>query len=191
MATKGEEMRVRAHLSYANVMATVAVFGVVAGGGAYAASKIGTRDLQPKAVTAPKIDKAAVTGGKVRDGAVGTESLSQDARGVALVGATISKNGAVLTYFNRTGGGPPRVEGGSPGLRRLYFPGLENYNFGRAIQSATILDDGYIGSEISISTAACSGPCVHHPFVVTHDSAGAPADRAFSYVLFDTEGLEL
>ena len=48
-------MRVRQHLTYANVTATIALFGVVTGGGAYAASKIGTRDLEHKAVTAPKI----------------------------------------------------------------------------------------------------------------------------------------
>ena len=37
-------------LSYANVMATIAVFGVLAGGGAYAASKIGPTDLRVNAV---------------------------------------------------------------------------------------------------------------------------------------------
>ncbi len=184
-------MRHSKRFTYANVMSTVAAFGVLAGGGAYAASKIGTRDLQAKAVTAPKIDKGAVTGGKLRDGAVGTDSVSQDARGVALAGAAIDRYGAVLAYFNRTGGGPPRVEITSTGVRHLFFPGLENYNFGRAVQSATILNDGYIGSEISVETSACSGQCVLHPFVVTQDSAGTAADRSFSYLLFDTDGPDL
>ncbi len=109
---------------------------------------------------------------------------------MALVGATIDKSGAVLAYFNRTGGGAPRVEASSPGAHHLYFPGLENYNFGRAIQSATILKEA-LGGEISVHTTACSGQCASHPFVVTQDSAGNPADRAFSYLLFDTDGLEL
>ena len=41
---------VRNRLSYANVMATIAVFGVLAGGTAYAASKIGPNQLQQNAV---------------------------------------------------------------------------------------------------------------------------------------------
>jgi hypothetical protein len=41
---------IRSRLSYANVMATIAVFGVLAGGGAYAASKIGPKQLKVNAV---------------------------------------------------------------------------------------------------------------------------------------------
>jgi hypothetical protein len=37
-------------LTYANAMATIAVFGVLAGGGAYAASKIGAGDIAKNAV---------------------------------------------------------------------------------------------------------------------------------------------
>jgi hypothetical protein len=57
-------------LSYANVMATIAVFGLLAGGGAWAASKIGTADLKNGAVTAKKLRKGAVTTKKIRKGAV-------------------------------------------------------------------------------------------------------------------------
>lgn len=38
--------RIRRRLTYANVMATIAVFGVLAAGGAYAASKIGTNQIK-------------------------------------------------------------------------------------------------------------------------------------------------
>ena len=44
--------RIRAHLTYSNVMSTIAVFGVLAGGSAWAASKIGTNEIEPGAVTA-------------------------------------------------------------------------------------------------------------------------------------------
>src|SRR5689334_1874743 len=48
-------------------MATLAVFLVVAGGGAYAAKKL---KLKNNSVTTPKIRNAAVTGPKLADGAV-------------------------------------------------------------------------------------------------------------------------
>ena|SRR5438270_422946 len=57
-------------LSYANVMSTVAVFGVLAGGTAWAASAISTRDIQNGAVTTKKLHANAVTGAKLAAGAV-------------------------------------------------------------------------------------------------------------------------
>jgi len=53
--------RTRPHLSYANVMSTIAVFGVLAGGTAWAASKIGTNQIERGAVTAKKLHRNAVT----------------------------------------------------------------------------------------------------------------------------------
>ena len=43
--------RIRPHLTYSNVMSTIAVFGVLAGGSAWAASKIGTNQIKRGAVT--------------------------------------------------------------------------------------------------------------------------------------------
>jgi hypothetical protein len=59
-------------LSYANVMATIAVF-IALGGASYAALKlpknsVGTRQLKKKAVTTAKIRREAVTRAKVRKG---------------------------------------------------------------------------------------------------------------------------
>jgi hypothetical protein len=76
---RGGIMRARQHLTYANVMATIAVFGVVAGGGAYAASKIDTPDIASKAVTAKKLDGQAVKTGKLRSGAVTSDKLAEGA----------------------------------------------------------------------------------------------------------------
>jgi hypothetical protein len=45
-------------------------FGVLAGGGAWAASRIGTRDIENGAVTATKLHKNAVKTGKIASGAV-------------------------------------------------------------------------------------------------------------------------
>lgn len=81
--------RIRRYLTYANVMSTIAIFGVLAGGSAFAASKIGTNQikngavttekLHDKAVTKPKLGDAAVTTAKLQGKAVTTGKLSDDA----------------------------------------------------------------------------------------------------------------
>ena len=64
--------RLRPKLTYANVMATVAVF-IALGGASYAALKlpknsVGPKQLKKNAVTTAKIKKEAVTAGKVKQG---------------------------------------------------------------------------------------------------------------------------
>ena len=61
--------RVRRHLSYANVMSSIAVFAVL-GGGAWAASQIGTADIQNGAVTKKKLHRDAVATKKIKNQAV-------------------------------------------------------------------------------------------------------------------------
>jgi hypothetical protein len=65
-------MRMRPKLTYANVMATIAVF-IALGGASYAALKlpknsVGTKQLKKNAVTAAKIKNEAVTAAKVQKG---------------------------------------------------------------------------------------------------------------------------
>jgi hypothetical protein len=64
----------RRHLTYANVMATLAVFGVVAGGGAYAASVA---------------ERGSVTSESIRNGSV----RSQDVKDDALTGEDVRESG--------------------------------------------------------------------------------------------------
>ena len=66
--------RLRAHLKYSNVAATAAVI-VALGGGAYAATQIGTADLQNNAVTNAKLHKDAVTSAKVKNGSLVLKDL--------------------------------------------------------------------------------------------------------------------
>ena len=63
--------QIRSQMTYANVMATIAVF-VALGGGAYAAvtlpvNSVGTKQLKKGAVTNKKIGKSAVTSAKVKN----------------------------------------------------------------------------------------------------------------------------
>jgi hypothetical protein len=82
--------QIRRHVTYANVMSSLAVFMILGGATAFAAvQKIGAKEIKAnsiktgkivkEAVTAGKIKKAAVTEGKLADGAVTTNKLANDA----------------------------------------------------------------------------------------------------------------
>lgn len=57
-------------LTYANVVATLALFLALSGGVVWAAGKIGAKNLKANAVTAGKIKRNAVTNAKIRGNAV-------------------------------------------------------------------------------------------------------------------------
>lgn len=62
--------QIRRHLTYANVMSSIAVFMVLGGATAFAATKIGANQLKANSVKTGKIVKEAVTAGKIKNGAV-------------------------------------------------------------------------------------------------------------------------
>ncbi len=86
--------RLRSKLTYANVMATIAIFFVLTGiGFAVARSgKVGTRQLKNGAVSSKKIRKDAVNATKIKSGAVGRSELAK-----AAVGTGKISNSAVTT----------------------------------------------------------------------------------------------
>ena len=61
---------VRRRLTYANVVATMALFLALGGGAVWAAGKVGSKNLRANAVTAGKIKRNAVTNAKIRGDAV-------------------------------------------------------------------------------------------------------------------------
>jgi hypothetical protein len=61
---------VRKRLSYANVVATMALFLALSGGVVWAAGKVGAKNLRANSVTAGKIKRNAVTSAKIRASAV-------------------------------------------------------------------------------------------------------------------------
>jgi hypothetical protein len=76
MAPRHDSPRPRPSASL--VIALVALF-IALGGGAYAASKIGTKQLKNKAVTTKKLDNKAVTGKKLASKAVSAKKLDANA----------------------------------------------------------------------------------------------------------------
>jgi hypothetical protein len=76
--------KLAAKLSYANVMSTIAVFLVLAGGGAYAAThlkknSVKTKNIKNAAVTKPKIAQQAVDTGNLVDKAAKQGKIGQNA----------------------------------------------------------------------------------------------------------------
>lgn len=72
--------RIRPHLTYANVMSTIAVFGVL-GGSAWAAAKIDTNQIEKGAVTASRLHGNAVTTKKIKDEAVTGDKADESSFG--------------------------------------------------------------------------------------------------------------
>jgi hypothetical protein len=82
--------QIRKRLTYANVMSSIAVFLVLGGGAAFAASKIGSHQLKSNSVTTAKIKKNAVTAAKIKKGAVTAAKIAAGA-----VGASQLANGGI------------------------------------------------------------------------------------------------
>jgi hypothetical protein len=68
-------------LTYANVVATLALFLALSGGVVWAAGKIGPKKLKANAVTAGKIKRNAVTSTKIRGSAVTAQKIKAGAVG--------------------------------------------------------------------------------------------------------------
>ena len=184
-------MRIRDRLTYANVMATIAVFGVLAGSGAYAASKIGTKDIAQRAVTSPKLAKSAVTApklasgavksGKLADRAVKTNAIAASADGVALSGLRMLADGTYLTWFNRLGGAPG-VQHPSPGRYVITWPGWSASTSVGVVRNVTQAEGAGGTVQAFLNSSAAGSTEV----VLTRDQSGVLADRAFNYVAYAT-----
>ena len=70
---------IRKRMTYANVMSSIAVFLVLAGGSAYAANKIGSNEIKGNSITTGKIKKEAVSAWKPKKNSV-TRSRSPTGR---------------------------------------------------------------------------------------------------------------
>lgn len=78
--------QIRTRLTYANVMSSLAVFLVLGGATAFAATElaknsVGAKQIKKNAVTSAKIKKEAVAAGKIKNGAVGAAKLGAGAVG--------------------------------------------------------------------------------------------------------------
>ncbi len=114
--------RIREHLNYANVCASLALF-VALGGTGYAAitlprDSVGSRELRSRSVGSAELRNGAVTSASVRDGSIGSRDLSPTARS-SLTGPA-GPTGPVGPQGERglpgpTGSVGPKGDQGAPG----------------------------------------------------------------------------
>jgi hypothetical protein len=71
--------QIRKRLTYANVMSSIAVFLMLGGATAFAATKIGAGQLKANSVKTGKIVKEAVTAGKIKKNAVTNAKIADNA----------------------------------------------------------------------------------------------------------------
>lgn len=71
--------KIRNRLTYANVMSSLAVFLVLGGATAFAATKIGSNEIKANAILTGKIKKEAVTTSKIKNNAINTSKIANDA----------------------------------------------------------------------------------------------------------------
>jgi hypothetical protein len=78
--------QVRQRLTYANVVSTLALFLVLSGGAAFAASKLTTKDIRPGAIKTKLLARKAVKSGKIAPRAVLRRHLAPDSVGAVQLG---------------------------------------------------------------------------------------------------------
>jgi hypothetical protein len=94
--------QIRKRLTYANVMSSLAVFLLLGGGAAFAATKlaknsVGTKQLKNNAVTTKKIKNNAVTGAKVKESSLGTVPSATNFEGFVPFGIIAANSGETKT----------------------------------------------------------------------------------------------
>lgn len=77
----GRWTKIRAKLTYANVMSTIAGFAALFTGGAYAAKQlqkdsVGPKQIKKGAVASSEVKQSSLTGADVRDGSLGEQDLA-------------------------------------------------------------------------------------------------------------------
>ncbi len=110
---------IRSKLTYANVMSTIAVFLLLGGGAAFAASKlaknsVGTKQIKNQAVTAAKIKKGTITGAQINLAKLGTVPSATNAASATTATTAGTANALAAmepTHLIGAPGQPPFLNG--------------------------------------------------------------------------------
>lgn len=189
--------RIKPGLTYANVMATIAVF-LALGGGAYAATQlpknsVGPRQIKKNAVSASKIKSKAVNSSKVKDhsllsqdfktgqlptGAQGIPGAKGDTGAAAFKAyARIAVDASSATVLASSGGvSVSRVVTGDTDVT---FPAP--FNAATCAVTATIDSSGATTGYIRKSSVGSGGSTVR---IIINDTAGAYADIPYDIAVF-------
>jgi hypothetical protein len=195
--------QIRQHLTYANVMSSVAVFLVLGGATALAATQlaknsVGTKQLKKNAVTTAKIKKEAITNAKIKKGTITGASINLGALGT-VPSATNAENLGGLppsAYQPRVRWALVAPDGTvlrqSGGITVVDFGGIYELDFGANVSNSALagntVDNGTAGGPLSLMSCADSGApgfgtcTATNPNVVkvvTTNAAGTITSRTF------------
>ncbi|HSI79948.1 MAG TPA: hypothetical protein VK919_04785 [Solirubrobacterales bacterium] len=162
--------RLRPRLTYANAMATIAVF-VVLGGGAYATHthKIGTADLK----------NGAVKTKKMANGAVKTKKIGANAVKVGKLHNPLRPRWAVVHHNGNLERGRGAVDSGKVGVSTFVYSVEFNRNVSQCSYAVTLTEITG-GDQIGVAHASPDGGNANAVLVVTRDTDGVGDPRSFS-----------
>lgn len=176
--------KLRSRLTYANVMSSLAVFLVLGGATAFAATKIGSNEIKANAILTGKIKKEAVTAGKIKNAAITNSKLadgsvtdSKIADG-AITPTKLSASATPIGSLRMTAAGA--IVSASPGVSAVkagaahYCVALPFVASGGAV-STTGNSEGGATAQVSIpADGNCSGfPAFQSATVYTLDKTGS------------------
>lgn len=181
--------RIRSRLTFSNVTAMVAVF-VALGGGAYAAQKVGPRDIaknavrskhvKNKAVKSRHVNNRAVKAAKIANGAVGAAKLAPNAV-AARAYAYVETNGEVRPEVPSHGITSENIDHPSAGL--YCISGLPFTPRHAQVSASSVGQRRHAAVAAGIDDGNCDGEeqvAVHTEALTT----GNPADDQFSIMLW-------
>ena len=177
--------RLREHLSYANVMATIAVF-IALGGTSYALTRnsVGAKEIRPRAVGASEIRSGAVRSKEIKNRASRLRDISIGARG--------SLRGQPGPAGPQGPAGPPgvpftaAVEAGGR-VRSSTAAPVTNHQAGTGVYDVVFNRDLRPCYSVATLTGPNTGeiatePTEHGVVVRTRNSSGQPADLPFDLI---------
>jgi hypothetical protein len=202
--------RIRSHLSYANVMATIAVFITLGGGTAVALNGSNTvfsddiandnfnsptqgqgglvaADLRANAVGSSEIAANAVGGSEIAGGVVGTGKIAPNAVGDGQVVEFSLSNNDVGVLFAQVNADGTLANSSGGVTASKQSTGTYEVDFGHDISScAFVTTEGDAGLGGAVGAITGNTDRVNNSeatYTTTRTAAGALADRAFQQVV--------
>jgi len=164
--------QIRQRLTYANVMSSLAVFLVLGGATAFAATKIGANEIKANSIKTGKIVKEAVTTSKLKNASVNTAKLGNAAvTGEKLADGSVSTNkladSAVTT--GKIGNGAVNAAKLAADAKPTQVASLQVKGNGEAI----VASPGVVVKKIGTGAY-----CVGFPFAATGGAVSTRGDTA-------------
>lgn len=159
--------RLSNRITYANVVATLALFAALTTGGAYAASQLGKNSVGPK-----QLRKGAVTSRALKNGGIAMRDLSKSVRGQLsrVERANVSLDGSLSSG---TAASATRAD---PNSYTVTF----KHSIAGCTYSATLVRGGT--DDPTSGSASVSGSGGRQATVTTFDGVGTPVPASFHLI---------